>query len=464
MTAPRFARFAIVGHPNKGKSSIVATLAEDEAVAIAPQPGTTTRATRYPMRLDGEVLYELIDTPGFQRAREALEWLVAHDAGADARADTVRRFLEAHADDPRFSDECELLRPVMEGAGILYVVDGSRPYGRQYEAEMEILRRTGRPRMALINLIGNGDHVDEWQAALGQYFSIVRVFDALGADFAKRIELLRAFAAIEERGARQLNIAADALIREREHRRLRAARVIADLLVDALTAAVRLPLPDPDAGALVEEAARAKLRETIRRREQAARKAVQQIYRHADTRVEEKAQTPLTEDIFSRRSFRIFGLSRQQLAVTGAVSGAAAGGLIDAAVGGASMLLGAGIGAWVGAAGAVGGAGRLARVEVLGRPLGGHELVAGPITDPNLPWVLLSRALLHVKLVAERNHARRDRLVLEAGTSEGAGSELGAAGRGPIEALFRRLRKQRADDAEAREKLAAAIDGLIDTP
>ena len=30
MTAPRF---AIVGHPNKGKSSIVATLAEDDAVA-----------------------------------------------------------------------------------------------------------------------------------------------------------------------------------------------------------------------------------------------------------------------------------------------------------------------------------------------------------------------------------------------------------------------------------------------
>ena len=461
MTAPRF---AIVGHPNKGKSSIVATLAEDETVAIAPQPGTTTRSTSYPMRLDGEVLYELIDTPGFQRAREVLEWLVAHDEGADARADTVRRFLETHADNPRFHDECELLGPVMDGAGILYVVDGSRPYGRQYEAEMEILRRTGRPRMALINLIGTGDHVEEWQAALGQYFSIVRIFDALRADFAKRIELLRAFAAIEERGARQLNVAADALIREREHRRQRAARVIADLLVDVLTASVRLPLPDREAQAGIEETARAKLRDTIRQREHAARKAVQQTYRHADTSVEDKSQTPLTEDVFSRRSFRIFGLSRQQLAVTGAASGAAAGGLIDVAVGGASLLLGAGIGAALGAAGALGGARRLARVEVLGRPLGGHELVVGPITDPNLPWVLLARALLHVRLVAERNHARRDQLVIEAETNDGAGRELGAASRAPIEALFRRIRKQRGDDAEVRAKLAAAIDTLIDTP
>ena len=81
MTRPRF---AIVGHPNKGKSSIVATLAEDDAVAISPHPGTTTQARAYPMRLDGEVLYELVDTPGFQRARETLAWLEAHDRGAGA--------------------------------------------------------------------------------------------------------------------------------------------------------------------------------------------------------------------------------------------------------------------------------------------------------------------------------------------------------------------------------------------
>ena len=39
--------FAIVGHPNKGKSSIVATLAEDDDVAISPRPGTTTVRIAY---------------------------------------------------------------------------------------------------------------------------------------------------------------------------------------------------------------------------------------------------------------------------------------------------------------------------------------------------------------------------------------------------------------------------------
>ena len=64
--------FAIVGHPNKGKSSIVSTLARDESVAISPLPGTTVANREYPMIIDGETLYLLIDTPGFQRARAAL--------------------------------------------------------------------------------------------------------------------------------------------------------------------------------------------------------------------------------------------------------------------------------------------------------------------------------------------------------------------------------------------------------
>ena len=135
------------------------------------------------MRIDGETLYELFDTPGFQRPREVLAWLQAHAAGASDRADAVRAISSQRMRTiSRFHDECELLRPIVDGAGILYVVDGSRPYGSEYEAEMEILRWTGQPRMALINLIGDGDHIDEWRRALDQYFSLVRVFDALHAD------------------------------------------------------------------------------------------------------------------------------------------------------------------------------------------------------------------------------------------------------------------------------------------
>ena len=117
----------------------------------------------------------------------------------------------------------------------------------------------------------------------------------------------------------------------------------------------------------------------------------------------------------------------------------------------------------LGAAGAVSGADRLARIEILGQPLGGYELVVGPVTDPNLPWVLLSRALLHLKLMAERNHARRDLLVVEAGT-EPPGSTLDIATRGKLEGLFRRIRRERGDDARLRDELAALVGSLVDTP
>ena len=66
MTTPVF---AVVGRPNKGKSSIVATLARDDAVYIDAKAGSTKEAHSYPMKVDGETLYELVDTPGLQRAR-----------------------------------------------------------------------------------------------------------------------------------------------------------------------------------------------------------------------------------------------------------------------------------------------------------------------------------------------------------------------------------------------------------
>jgi hypothetical protein len=457
-------RFAIVGHPNKGKSSIVSTLAEDDAVAISSHPGTTTQARAYPMRLDGEVLYELVDTPGFQRARETLAWLEAHDRGAGARAAVVAEFLQAHENDARFHDERELLKPIVEGAGILYVVDGSRPYGRQYEAEMEVLRWTGRPRMALINLISTGDHVGEWRAALAQYFSIVRVFDAVLADFGKRIELLRAFGAIDEQWAAPLNRAADVLVAERQRRMRRAAAEIGDFLIAALTATVTVPLPERTAERAAEVSARERLREEVRRRELEARRSVQGIYKHAGLEARESTGSYLVEDVFSARSFSVFGLSTAQLAFTGAASGAIVGGVVDVALGGASLLLGAGIGAAIGGFGTLAGAGQLAKVQVLGLPFGGYELTVGPITDPNLPWVLLGRAMVHAKLVAERNHARREALVVDTQAGTHLAGAIDPKRRGKLEVVFRQLRRAQAIDAREREAFIAELSALIDTP
>jgi hypothetical protein len=455
-------RIAIVGHPNKGKSSIVATLAEDDSVAISPLPGTTTQARRFPMRVDDELLYELFDTPGFQRPRETLAWLNEHHPSAHERAQTVADFVAAHRQDERFHDECELLGPVLDGAGILYVVDGSKPYGPEYEAEMQVLQWTGQPRMALINLIGEGDYVDAWRRALDQFFSIARVFDATRADFARRVALLQGFGELSETWRPSMERAVAALTTEREHRHRQSAVEIADLLIFVVTCRVTKVLsPEQDIDAPQQKLTQ-RLHERIRRREKQARDAVQSIYHHASVTREEHDASLLGVDLFSEQAWQIFGLSRGQLATAGALSGAVAGGGVDAVLGGATLLLGAGIGALLGGVGAFVGTPKLARSNLVGLPIGGRELTVGPIRDPNIGWVIVTRALLHHRLVAERNHARREALIIDAGAEHHLAEQISAADRRTIDRLLGAIGKRGGAEVSEREALEDLIRSLLD--
>ena len=55
-TEPQTPTFAVVGHPNEGKSSVVATLTEDDSVRISDFPGETTICADYSVRVDEKVL------------------------------------------------------------------------------------------------------------------------------------------------------------------------------------------------------------------------------------------------------------------------------------------------------------------------------------------------------------------------------------------------------------------------
>jgi hypothetical protein len=452
--------FAVVGHPNKGKSSIVSTLAQDDSVRIGEMPGTTVRCREFPLRVDGEVLYTLVDTPGFQRARAAWDWLQARASTADRHPELVRQFLADPDNQGRFPDECELLAPVMAGAGILYVVDGSVPYGPEYEAEMEILRWTGQPRLALVNPIGEADHLAAWRTALGQYFSVVRVFDAVTADFAKRVELLRAFGQLQESWRAPLARAVDSLLADRRRRREAAARTVAESLADMLTLQVERTLsPGDDPDALEPELV-GEYQRRLEQRERQARQQVEAIYdHHTLDRREPALQSLRPDDLFSAESWRVFGLTRMQLLGLGAVGGAAAGGALDVALGGASFLAGTLIGGGLGAATSLYAAGRLVDVKVLQVPMGRRKLVAGPSRNRNLPFVVLGRARLHHALVAGRAHAQRSALDLGAGARELL-APLDDGTRRALEKPFGRLRSGR-DVAAATTTLTRQLATLF---
>jgi GTPase Era involved in 16S rRNA processing len=459
MTVPVF---AVVGHPNKGKSSIVATLARDESVAISPLPGTTIEDREYPMVIDGETLYTLVDTPGFQRARAALEWMQQQAGSSVDRPGIVRRFVEEHRSDLRFDAECDLLTPVLDGAGILYVVDGSRPFGQEYEAEMEILRWTGQPSLALINLIGEGDFTAEWKNALGQYCRIVRVFDAMTADFDKRVQLLLAFAQIREEWREPLERAVQVLQDEQSQRRVLSARIIAEAIGAMITHSCQRRLRGDQPG----EAVRRQLRETYTQdlvaMEQRCRRDVEQIYNYKHLERHEAVVQLLEDDLFARQTWSLFGLTRQQLIATGSLGGAAAGGVIDLAVGGASLLMGAGLGALIGGVSAWFTAERVAEVRVLGRPLGGQVLGVGPMRNINFPYVVLGRALLHHRMIEDRTHACRDPLELQ--RAPAPLQTISAEHRKRLEQVFSKLRNQEALNPDLLDRLADEIEQLMQLP
>jgi hypothetical protein len=471
-------RFAVVGRVNKGKSSIVATLAEDDSVRIDARPGTTTACREYPVRVDGRTLFVLVDTPGFEDAPRALEWLRRRETTAAERPARVEEFVRAHAGSDDFAQERRLLAPILAGASVLYVVDGAHPFRPNYEAEMEILRWTGRPGMALVNRIGEGDHGAEWRRALEQYFRVVRDFDAFSVTFEERMALLRAFRELRVEWRQAVDAALGALAAERRRRREAAALEIADLVADALTHVEEIALDDERQLAGERDRLERSFHGALRAREAKARARVEAIYAHRAARFEQDdlARPLLEKDLFAEETWRLLGLGPGQILAAGALAGAGAGGVIDAAVGGASVLAGTLVGGAVGAGAALYGMGRrFARARPVGaegvlglatslrRTLaGGRRFRIGPHAGPNFPWVVLDRALLHYRAVATRTHARRGAIPVEGSGVAGLVAGLGRDERRVLEAAFRRLRRRWSDPPrEERDAIARALGPVL---
>jgi len=87
---------------------------------------------------------------------------------------------------------------------------------------------------------------------------------------------------------------------------------------------------------------------------------------------------------------------------------------LDVAASGISFGVFTVLGAGLGVAGSYFGARKLAKVKILNTTLGHRFATVGPMQNFNFPYVALQRARLHHALVANRAHARRDELKLEA--------------------------------------------------
>jgi GTPase SAR1 family protein len=409
-----YPKFAVVGHPNKGKSSIVASLALDDSIQIGNTPGTTQVKRGFPLKVDGEIVYELFDTPGFQRARRVFAWLEEHgDVSADKRVDVVRQFVLEHRENTQFRDEVELLEPILNGAGIIYVVDASKPYGAEYEVEMEILRWCGQPSMAILNLIGDEDYREEWSRALGQYFRMVRTYNPMSAGHVEHIELLESMAQLKEEWTKPIKKAIDILDRLYDEKIDASTAYIAEYMKKVLSYVEIKKIHGEEATEEEEDASKLAYREKILAFEQAERKKIEKIWNHSHVEKSESVLSVEEIGLFSKESASIFGLSQKELILTGASAGVVTGAGFDLMVAGHSLFLGSLIGGVVGGVGAMFGFDNIYEVKVLGQSLGKRELSIGPMKNLNFPYVLLGRALYHASHIAKRSHASRAKIELE---------------------------------------------------
>ena len=115
-------RVVLAGPPNAGKSSIFNALMQEERAIVSDLPGTTRDFLRERVMI-AQVPVELVDTAGLREAEDRIEGM------------GVERALEAMA----------------EGDLILFIVDGSEPFGREASSAWKLVK--GRRPILVVNKV-----------------------------------------------------------------------------------------------------------------------------------------------------------------------------------------------------------------------------------------------------------------------------------------------------------------------
>lgn len=404
--------FAILGHPNEGKSSVLSTLAEDDSVRVSSTPGETTACRTFPVVIDGKEVLKFTDTPGFQNPGRVLSELRKRAETDKAPLSSFREFAR---DIPELHDDYELLAPLERGAGIIYVVDGSRPLRNVDKTEMEILRLTGKPRMAIINCKeGDTQYLEDWKSEFRKNFNSSRTFNAHRATYAERILLLEALKSIDQDWHSALDNVVNAFQQNWAQRNELTVAIITKMLGKALNLYVTLPgirLTDEEENRNQEKLYQKYCKKLIQI-ETAAHQEIRTLFKHNIFNYELPPQSVLREDLLSEKTWSVLGLTRKQMLIAGGLGGAALGASLDIAALGHTLGLFTAIGGVAGAVGAVAGGQKFSSgMKMLGLPeltIGAEKEKMGPVKSMDLLFVLLNRFFLYYRHTINWAHGRRD--------------------------------------------------------
>lgn len=404
--------FAFVGQPNVGKTTVLATFSENDKARISPMPGSTTKCREYAVNLNERVFIRLWDTPGFQNPADVLDWFQKNKG----KGNLPRLFLEEF-EGKRYLDECEIMRPLAEGAAAVYVIDESVPVDLRDKHQFEILRLCSVPRVAVFNPKDNdNDYADAWRELVRQEFNGgCHQFNAHRASFTDRIGLLEMLGSIKQEWKKSIDEAIEALKDDWDKRLDDTARLFVRGLKDLIQARGSHTIDSRLNRETAKLEAEKHLKNKIRRVEEVCRAEVRSIYRHKGQQWQIDDRE-LDLDIFSDEVWKLFGLSKMQLFIYAIGGGASVGFIADSIL--PFITLGGGtlVGAASGGAAAFWGGKHAVHVKLipipvvgrmLGRKLGGEQAEARIQASSNAPFVFTDRLLRYFWFASRWCHGYR---------------------------------------------------------
>ncbi|MDP2141034.1 MAG: GTPase/DUF3482 domain-containing protein [Gammaproteobacteria bacterium] len=406
-------RVAVVGHTNTGKTSLLRTLTRDTGFGeVSARPGTTRHVEGARLTVGAELIVEFYDTPGMEDAIALLELLDAQASGGGRRLDgpgRIQQFLQSPAASGRFEQEAKVLRQMLASDAAVYVIDARDPVLAKYRDELEILANCAVPILPLLNFTRD-PRADErgWREALARLGLHVLVsFDTVApVRGGERVLYEKLATFLDQRGESLLRLTASQS-REAQQRRIAAARLVAELLIDVAACRVRVESADTPSAL---DATVTELNRRVRAREQSCVDALLGLYRFSRQDVA-TTHLPFSEggwrdDLFDPRTLTAFGISLGG----GAAAGAAAGLGVDLMLGGTTLGAAAAIGALMG--------GGLQTIRRFGRRIGRQALSAVTGSrylriDDHILQILATRQLFLVQALQARGHAAIEQIAVE---------------------------------------------------
>ncbi|MGQ4275845.1 GTPase/DUF3482 domain-containing protein [Pseudidiomarina sp. E22-M8] len=340
---------AVVGHTNAGKTSLLRTLLQSrEFGEVDQRPSTTRSVLEQGVWLGATQVMSFFDTPGLESGSDLYAEIETY--GDQFRHDgpaQIKHLLASAQADTVYAQEAKVLRQLLQSDAAFYVIDCRDPVLPKYQDELHVLARCGKPLLPVLNFTAvKGHRQSDWQAALAKLnLHAVVAFDTVTPPEGGEKQLLQSLGVVLPAAQPVLERLVERRQKEREERRQRGFKTIAELLVDVAAMRHKVPLE------LSEDALEGEvlaLQERVRQREHAA---VQDLlarfaflpddaaFEHVDI-----GSGQWHDDLFASETLKTWSKDTG----FGVGAGAAAGAGIDLLVGGMSLGLAAALGAAAG--------------------------------------------------------------------------------------------------------------------